>query len=64
MLSDWIQSHLRVSWVEHSRPWEVSDVSFRNLFLPLNLNVTDPTPFHRELASRREAKEQQARDGG
>ena len=59
-LSNWIQTHMRVSWIVHSRPWEVSDMAFRSLFLPLNLNVTDPTPFHRTLDDLRRQAEKAA----
>jgi hypothetical protein len=64
-LSNWIQKQLRVSWVVHSRPWEVTDMAFRGLFLPLNLNITDPTPFHRALGDIKRRLERSAleRDG-
>ncbi len=56
-VSAWIQQHMRVSWVVHSRPWEVSDMAFRSLFLPLNLNITDPNPFHRWLEQLKQSME-------
>ena len=62
-LSGWMQIHLRVSWVEHVRPWEVSDMAFRSLVLPLNLQAQDPTPVQRELAARQAALQAQARAG-
>lgn len=61
LLSEWIQTHLQVGWIVHSRPWEITDMAFRSLFLPLNLNVTDPTPFHRMLDKRKRHMEESAR---
>ncbi len=61
-LSEWIQAHMRVSWIVHSRPWEITDMAFRSLFLPLNLNVTDPTPFHRTLDNLKRQMEDGARE--
>ena len=60
LVSAWIQTHMRVSWIVHSRPWEISDMAFRSLFLPLNLNVTDPTPFHRTLDDLKRQMEESA----
>ena len=62
-LSGWMQAHLRVSWLEYVRPWEVSDMAFRNLVLPLNLQAQDPTPFQRDLAARQAAMQDRARAG-
>ena len=52
-LSRWLQMHMRVRWLRHSRPWEVSDMAFRNLTLPLNLQAQEPSPFQIELGRRK-----------
>ena len=44
---------MRVRWLRHSRPWEVSDMAFRNLTLPLNLQAQEPSPFQIELGRRK-----------
>ena len=59
-LSGWMQGHMRVGWLEHPRPWEVSDMAFRTLVLPLNLQAQDPTPFQRDLAARQASLQEQA----
>ncbi len=60
-LSDWMQLHLRVSWLEHSRPWEVTDMAFRAQTLPLNPQAQDPSPFQRDLLARQAALRDEAR---
>ena len=52
-LSRWLRTHMRVRWLRHSRPWEVSDMAFRNLTLPLNLQAQEPSPFQIELGQRK-----------
>ncbi|PZC42226.1 MAG: hypothetical protein DK306_002368 [Chloroflexi bacterium] len=61
ILSQWMQTHMRVRWLRHSRPWEVSDMAFRNLVLPLNLAAQDPTPFQRDLSARQASMQADAR---
>jgi len=63
-LSAWMREHMRVSWLRHPRPWEVSDMAFRNEVLPLNLQAQDPTEFQRSLAERQEALQARARAAG
>ncbi|MDE2639300.1 MAG: hypothetical protein OXI03_01825 [Chloroflexota bacterium] len=53
VLSRWMQAHMRVRWLRHSRPWEVADMAFRNLTLPLNLRAQEPSPFQIELGQRK-----------
>lgn len=60
-LSAWMQAELRMRWLPHPRPWEVSDMAFRNLVLPLNLAAQDPTPFQRDLAAAQERMQAAAR---
>ena len=59
-LRDWMTGHLRASWVEHSRPWEVADMAFRQHTLPLNLAATTPSPFERRLGALRDGQERRA----
>jgi hypothetical protein len=61
ILSSWMHGHLRVSWLQHVRPWEVSDMAFRNLALPLNLQAQDPSPFQRDLTDRQTILKDRAR---
>jgi hypothetical protein len=60
-LSKWMQRHLRVGWLGRPHPWEVSDLAFRNLMLPLNPNAQKPTAFQQDLAAQLGAAQEQAR---
>ncbi len=58
VLSNWMATHARVVWLEHSTPWELETEVICRLSLPLNLAGNRDHPFHPRLtAIRRDAKE-------
>jgi hypothetical protein len=44
-----------VTWVEHSRPWELEQVLLKKLALPLNIDGNDHHQFHSTLRACRRA---------
>ena len=60
-LSAWLATNVRVSWVVHSRPWELEQFLIERLDLPLNLEGNARNRFHPELTAKRAAAVARAR---
>jgi len=52
-LSTWQREHLRLSWAEHARPWEIEGDVVAALSPPLNLAGNSSHPFHQKLSDAR-----------
>jgi hypothetical protein len=56
-LTQWMNQHARVTWVEHPEPWDLEHALIAAVPLPLNLDQNRSHAFHTELSRlRREAK--------
>lgn len=44
-LSDWQQKHLRLTWHETAKPWEIEPEVIAQLQPPLNLDDNNAHPF-------------------
>jgi hypothetical protein len=53
VLSTWQREHLRLSWAEHDRPWEIEGDVVAALSPPLNLAGNSSHPFHQTLSDAR-----------
>jgi hypothetical protein len=60
-LTNWLQLHARVAWIETAEPWTVEPGIVHSLSLPLNLGHNEDHPFHATLSARRDAVRERAR---
>jgi hypothetical protein len=57
-LTTWMADNALVSWVECAEPWSLEAETIRNIYLPLNLDQNEQSPFYATLSRiRREAKQ-------
>ena len=61
-LSRWMDDSAFVTWVVHSRPWELETEVIQNLSLPLNLDQNRSHAFHPVLSEARRQAKQNARE--
>ncbi len=61
-LSAWQREHLKLSWVEHDRPWLIEGEIIAALRPPLNLAGNASHPFHSTLSEARDRFRQAAQD--
>ena len=54
-LRQWQFEHLRLTWCERARPWEVEDAVIALLQPPLNCAANENHPFHPRVAAARAA---------
>jgi len=52
-LRDWQNQHLRLTWAEHPRPWQIEKDVINKLAPPLNLAGNTSHPFHQTLSDAR-----------
>lgn len=52
-LRDWQHQHLRLTWAEHPRPWEIEDEVIAELSPPLNLAGNRSHPFWQTVTDAR-----------
>lgn len=52
-LSVWQRQHLKLTWVEHDRPWLIEDEIIASLGPPLNLAGNASHPFHSTMSDAR-----------
>ena len=60
-LDKWMEQNAFVCWVEHSKPWELEADIFRELDLPLNIQLNSHHPFANELSQARRNASAQAK---
>lgn len=60
-LSEWMDQHARVAWVEHPAPWIPEEGLIRELVLPLNLDQNAHSGFLLELKAIRHSSREKAR---
>lgn len=60
-LSEWMERHARICWLETPTPWLEETRLIETLTLPLNLDQNARSPFRSELSARRAAQRQRAR---
>lgn len=60
-LSDWMESHARVCWVETPTPWLLEHDLMKQIVLPLNLDQNAHSPFRQELSAIRGEQRKRAR---
>ncbi len=60
-LSAWQQTHLRLTWHETARPWDIEDKVIAALGPPLNLDDNQKHQFYATLSAARRALKQSAR---
>jgi hypothetical protein len=51
LLSEWLDEHARVAWIEHSQPWEAEATVVQALGVPLNRHHNHGHPFHDTLGN-------------
>ncbi len=56
LLSDWLDDHARVVWVEHPEPWTVEAEVVRALRVPLNRDHNQAHPFYAAMGELRAAR--------
>jgi hypothetical protein len=61
-LSDWMDQHARVAWVQHASPWEAEHALIARWILPLNLDQNTHSPFRTELSALRSSARELARN--
>lgn len=61
-LSQWMEHHAFVAWLEGSAPWKFEEQVIRSLTLPLNLQGNEQHPFHPILSSIRAQARARARE--
>ena len=61
VLSQWLEYNAFVVWVVDSEPWLLEERLIGELSLPLNLDMNNKHPFHRELAQIRKSAKDSAR---
>jgi hypothetical protein len=54
-LSEWMRTHLRVTWAAHPRPKDVKAAAIRELGPPLNQSYNKTHPLHAMVAAARAA---------
>lgn len=54
-LSAWQQTHLRLTWHETAKPWDIEDKVIAALQPPLNLDDNEAHPFFETLSAARRA---------
>lgn len=54
-LSQWMEDHARVTFVEYPEPWLLEEMLIEHLDVPLNLDQNTRNAFHAELTARRKA---------
>jgi hypothetical protein len=54
ILSKWMDSHAKVSWVAHDRPWDVEQELIQILKPPLNIESNKLHPFYKALCDSRQ----------
>jgi hypothetical protein len=54
MLSTWMDSHAKVSWAAHDRPWDVEQELIQILKPPLNIDRNERHPFYEALCDSRQ----------
>jgi hypothetical protein len=60
-LTEWMGTHMRVTWTVVDEPWELEKRLIRNLALPLNLDQNRQSPFRQTLSGLRAAQRLAAR---
>lgn len=60
-LSDWMESHARVCWVETPTPWLLEHDLIEQVVLPLNLDQNAHSPFRGKLSAIRGEQRKRAR---
>ena len=50
-LSDWMDRHAKVCWVETAAPWLLEHALIQRVFLPLNLDQNNQSKFRYELSA-------------
>lgn len=60
-LSEWMECHARVCWMETSTPWLLEHDLISKVFLPLNLDQNRHSPFREELSAIRGEQRKRAR---
>jgi hypothetical protein len=60
-LSEWLEAHALLAWVEHPRPWIPEPDLIRSVSLPLNLEHNREHPFHPVLTQIRANAREKAR---
>jgi hypothetical protein len=61
LLSKWQQTHLRLTWHETAKPWDIEDKVIAALQPPLNLDDNEAHPFFATLSAARRALKTGAR---
>jgi hypothetical protein len=62
VLSDWLERNARVAWLACDEPWRIEKRIIHSVSLPLNLDQNRHHGFHSELAERRRAAKERARE--
>lgn len=58
-LTDWMNTHARMAWVENETPWDLEDEMLAHAVLPLNI-MGRADPFSMELKAKPSAMSQAA----